>query len=724
MSANKQKLLKLDYVTSAIRDVINDEASNQDATISNSVKAFNEYSALFQDKLLDFTIGENISKFGTRVMNGISQTRSFLHIMPTPGKKLVQQKADFFKQKIEAGEDVEKYTKLSKQSQMIDNFTETAMVFQTWRQKDKSLVDTFAMSQDLHEKIAAVHDPSTQKYNNAMMAIIAHEHDGHILAGDVENGKWNSGDSKNLSSRDLNVLFDLRINSGIKANGPNEGNALQEVMPKAVWGESIKKWLGSTSAIIETVHNSDGENINAEELKRNVINRTGDDIKDEDISKIIEQISVSETAKKIKNAIGESGSLNELIKPHREKATKIGKGFNLPRESIQELKNLDFNDWIDVMQKHIISYQNKETGGFAHDSIIDIQDTLKGLIVGNPDQGGGEGGESGDPSNTSSGSGEGPLEKGPPSPKSSDSDAYTDVHNDDVRAAKTKSQNARKNISSQIGDNRNAGKGSHSVDIELEPNKDANFQKGVKNVLRKFGNYLGGLKKQIERRTIPIVPPDQVGKIFNEYASGLRQSAQLPLGATTYKNKPRVTNGVIMTVTDESGSVSNKELATMKTAITDICDSQNLIAINVAASGDVGSAKIQAYQPGKTDKKEFIKRYKSGGTDDFLSGLYDLDEHMQNPKFKKNMDEALAHTDITSSDLLQFRDAHRINQMIFTDGGLFKKQLSPEKRSKWNEYASHFPEPPVSYISVTNSFRSPVKNGMNKLYNAYKFPLQ
>jgi len=217
------------------------------------------------------------------------------------------------------------------------------------------------------------------------------------------------------------------------------------------------------------------------------------------------------------------------------------------------------------------------------------------------------------------------------------------------------------------------------LDIQLKPTDHELMHSAISMAMRRS---IVLPEPVIEEKMLPIIngPLNHVKHIANQHrmSQGLQPlGGSAPKGVLAYtekiKNKPRIA----MMFIDESASVSDAMLSAAKTAIAKICKERNLMVITFSNSAsdrrNMGKyLEPSVFNPAKSNINTFVKRLVSGGTDNPMQYVANLDKIFEDKEFQKRLQKELKkqQSDIDINSIVESAKNGDIASISVTDGDL------------------------------------------------------
>jgi hypothetical protein len=352
-----------------------------------------------------------------------------------------------------------------------------------------------------------------------------------------------------------------------------------------------------------------------------------------------------------------------------------------------------------------------------------VYGAIKSKLVFKPGDGGGGGGGGG-----------GGSPRGPDDPFRDedeeielDDDDIVEVDDDEGAAGEAKSRGDIRNAARPFFEkNQPPGTGTSDANRDLAEIHCQELESYISRYLRTFGQK-ASLRPVVKKIMKSIVPGYVMDPIQKEAAKQVEETGGhgvigLPVGTRSSRVKNRPLNGVVLAIVDESQSMTDPAVAAAKTALMNTCAQQKLAVISVGMAESTNDLGFATFIKGQTNPKDFMKRFKEGGTGAFHQILFDFPEIMKDTKIQKALTDALPKH-ISVDDLLQLHKEGKMCGIIVTDGDIQTEHLSGSRLDAYRNYAERYKatvgkgEPPLYLLSIKKSHVPPVAPNNPKLYD-------
>jgi hypothetical protein len=672
-------------------------------TIKNGLDEYKAFDKSIKARYLDLMFSDDIDTRDREVMSVLGNLPNRLHQLNIPSKELLAAKSAYYEQ---VGADSPENAKMHKHLSEIEPFANTAAVMPVWNVQTDMLNYVITYSHNLEKQFGAL--PPGDR-DRCYTFVQFHEVLGHLLGHDFP-----AMDSSTLSRRrhlesaltpgERNIIQDLRINSfGIRYLGKT-GRTFQNAFPGGVYGETIKLHTGHIPAVVETLHKfAHGqieESVLPDEIDKSVAKWTGHDTVAGTGTHTLESLDLQKTVENLKKI----KSLDAILKPH-----------SAALEDTLDTKEFTYDNFLDHFESVYKKYQEGGKNFPDYQTLGEVLAHVKDQLKFKPSGKKRIGVAPGDSANGGN-------------PFGDESFEIPDGSFEHYEVPSGKSSSQEREAGEQISKATNnvtktqPGKGSYEHKEKLTETENAILTDAIQTELRRFGTLFSSMPV-VEYKNEDIVPSEMVPMItkYREQqtaAKGHSVPIALPMGVHIPQVQDTPLNGLILSLVDESGSMSNTAVAAAKTALTKVCDAHNLGLVGISMAGSHEELSFSSYFGGASEKEkgEFMHRQKSGGTGNFHRPLFDFDELLQNESMKNKLQESLPEG-FSVKDLESLWKQKKVGMVVITDGDIPTDDPGTAKLSKWNAYARGYKEatqqnePPAVFISVTNRMSKTIKDG-------------
>ena len=726
------------------------------------VREFDERRATFRELSFQTGLGEYLeTEMMKNTMESVSTTNRILNLyLPDPEtvdkrlKKLNQVMSTLDPEKDK--DKIQEIKRSMKQYNKLKQLPDTAFATKVYSSNMGGLVFFIGVSDHLFSDLLKKYEGDENKVAKALATVIAHETD-HILTGDLDQNQWTTGgkDKKNLGPGDRNVLSDSRINSTLLRYGYEDSKHLLDLM--GIRGSTIPQYLMSPVLVeaMARLKEEKGNPTSKEEYLKHLASVAGEyNIPNENVTQIMHQID-EKWLKELSNNLDKAGNpkdfMRDIFEKHNKSLKKLKEAGSIP-VSEKVINSFDrYEHVIDIMKSNMESFEKGEDHILLTNLWADLLDRTNSLLPKPSGQGEGEGEGQGQGQGGGQGQGEGegegkhqkkgkgqptgkqPMEKGFEPDDVFDPDDYIPIPKRKAWSEESDLRDILDEINERRGGNFASPTGSASLGVELKPpGISEKLKKAIKNILKLMSS---SLQPQIQEELYPIWQPWALPAHI-EATEGNLEEFPPPIGVDIQAVEKTPFKGVVFTVFDESGSVSDEELAMAKEVMTQVCKSENLILVGVSQSAESTSADFTIYNKNKPEtKKDFMKRFKTGGTARFHEHIFDFDELSKLKGYRKRLDEALKKGGVkhyseeggkeeqtTVETLKKLWEQGKLVGLVFTDGELIPEEIDTDK---YRKYAEKVGFPPITYISFRNPDVKPFNVSANlrkKLIDVYHIP--